>query len=139
MPFCPNCHVEYRSDFSRCSDCDVDLVPVLPAEVSSQPEAAPVELVALAAFPNASEAEMIQELLEDNGISTVLRGEVDPLGNAEGNAGITLLVNGADLAEAERLYEAYFAGEVEGEPQLSQEEEGEDPEQSPSNDVPDRS
>jgi hypothetical protein len=28
--FCPQCHVEYRPGFARCSDCDVDLVPNLP-------------------------------------------------------------------------------------------------------------
>ena len=30
--FCPVCKVEYRSGFSRCTDCDVDLVQELPAE-----------------------------------------------------------------------------------------------------------
>lgn len=28
--FCPQCHVEYRPGFTRCSDCDVDLVHELP-------------------------------------------------------------------------------------------------------------
>lgn len=28
--FCPVCRAEYRSGFTRCSDCDVDLVPQLP-------------------------------------------------------------------------------------------------------------
>lgn len=28
--FCPQCRVEYRPGFTRCTDCDVDLVPVLP-------------------------------------------------------------------------------------------------------------
>ncbi len=28
--FCPQCRVEYRPGFTRCSDCDVDLVPTLP-------------------------------------------------------------------------------------------------------------
>jgi hypothetical protein len=30
--FCPVCKVEYRSGFTRCADCDVDLVQELPAE-----------------------------------------------------------------------------------------------------------
>jgi len=30
--FCPQCHVEYRPGFTRCTDCDVDLVYELPAE-----------------------------------------------------------------------------------------------------------
>lgn len=28
--FCPQCRVEYRPGFTRCTDCDVELVPVLP-------------------------------------------------------------------------------------------------------------
>lgn len=28
--FCPQCRVEYRPGFTHCTDCDVDLVPVLP-------------------------------------------------------------------------------------------------------------
>ena len=30
--FCPNCKVEYRPGFTRCSDCEADLVDVLPEE-----------------------------------------------------------------------------------------------------------
>jgi hypothetical protein len=30
--FCPLCKVEYRSGFSRCADCDVDLVKEIPTE-----------------------------------------------------------------------------------------------------------
>ena len=29
--FCPQCRVEYRPGFTRCTDCDVDLVPSLSA------------------------------------------------------------------------------------------------------------
>ena len=28
--FCPECGAEYRSDFTHCADCDVDLVAELP-------------------------------------------------------------------------------------------------------------
>src|SRR5271157_4509346 len=30
--FCPICKAEYRFGFTRCSDCDVDLVETLPEE-----------------------------------------------------------------------------------------------------------
>ena len=30
--FCPNCRAEYRPGFPRCSDCEVDLVEVLPPQ-----------------------------------------------------------------------------------------------------------
>jgi hypothetical protein len=38
--FCPLCKAEYRQGFTRCADCDVDLVPVLPPE-PDPPEPAP--------------------------------------------------------------------------------------------------
>ena len=36
---CPKCKVEYRPGFARCSDCEVDLVDVLPEEDLSPDEA----------------------------------------------------------------------------------------------------
>jgi hypothetical protein len=117
MPFCPKCHSEYRPGFTRCTDCDLELIGSLPEEKPEKFNQADVELVELATFPNSSEAEMIQELLEDNGISTVLRGDVDPLGLASGAESIILLVEEADLVEAQKLYEDYFAGEGEEEPE----------------------
>ena len=117
MPFCPKCRSEYRPGFTRCTDCDLELIKSLPEEKPEEFNQADVELIELATFPNSSEAEMIQELLEDNGISTVLRGDVDPLGLASGAESITLLVEEAKLVEAQKLYEDYFAGENEGDPE----------------------
>ena len=37
--FCPECKTEYRPGFTRCSDCDVDLVEVLsPSDNSAKNE-----------------------------------------------------------------------------------------------------
>lgn len=33
--FCPQCRVEYRPRFTRCTDCDVPLVPSLPQDKDS--------------------------------------------------------------------------------------------------------
>ena len=35
--FCPQCRVEYRPGFTRCSDCDLDLVHELPQETHPGP------------------------------------------------------------------------------------------------------
>lgn len=32
MPYCPNCKAEYREGFTKCSDCDTELVDALPQE-----------------------------------------------------------------------------------------------------------
>ena len=70
-----------------------------------------VELVVLASFPNVSEAEMIQELLEGNGITTILRGEADPIGTTSGAQPSVLLVEDTNLVRARQIYEDYFAGD----------------------------
>lgn len=41
--FCPQCKAEYRAGFTRCADCDVDLVHELPA--AEEPAHAPQEIV----------------------------------------------------------------------------------------------
>ncbi len=35
--FCPRCRCEYRPGFSRCADCDVELVEVLSAAPPEPP------------------------------------------------------------------------------------------------------
>jgi len=37
--FCPICKAEYREGFTRCADCDVELVPALPEEAELVNEA----------------------------------------------------------------------------------------------------
>ncbi len=109
MPYCPNCQTEYESSLAYCPACQVQLVDTLP-----QPEivdgAGGFGFVELAEFTNVSEAEMIQELLEKNGVRTVLRGEIDPIGVASGAAPTALLVEERDLLRGRELYDAYYAG-----------------------------
>ncbi len=112
MPFCPNCRTEYRDGFTYCSECDATLVEALPAQDPVKLESEQLRLAELASFPNASEAEMIQELLEGNGISTVIRGDVDPIGATSGAEPATLLVDRNELARAREIYDAFFAGDV---------------------------
>jgi hypothetical protein len=73
MPFCPKCRCEYRPGFTKCSDCEVDLVDVLP------PEPKPGELdkttfVPVRAYPSRILAEMVQEALSNEGIPSIIRG-----------------------------------------------------------------
>jgi len=110
MPYCPNCRTEYRLGFTRCSDCDAALVESLP---DAEPEAGTntaIELVELATFPDEPEAEMIRELLEDNGITGVLRNDMGA-GIAPAGLDITLLVDRQDEERARALYQEYFAGD----------------------------
>lgn len=106
MPYCPTCRTEYQSGIRRCVDCDAELVDALPEEEEQAPDTG---LVQLAVFPNAAEARLIQELLENNGIEAVLRGDMDPIGNVTGT-GPALLVQEASLPLAQEIYEAFFSG-----------------------------
>lgn len=106
MPYCPNCRTEYKSGIRRCADCDAELVDALPEEDEQVPDTG---LVQLAVFPNAAEARLIQELLKNNGIEAVLRGDMDPIGNVTGT-GPALLVEEDALPQAQEIYEAFFSG-----------------------------
>ena len=103
MSFCPNCRIVYDPEHRVCTKCGADLVDAL--------EPGGLELVELAEFPDVAEAEMIKELLEKNEIRTVLRGEIDPIGVASRAQPTTLLVEEKDLARAQEIYEAFFAGD----------------------------
>lgn len=101
MELCPNCQTENAPGTEFCTVCGTEL----------RDDKEPTDLVELARLANVSEAEMIDELLEKNGISTVVRGQVDPIGIASRAEVTTLLVEKRDLPRALELYKAYFAGE----------------------------
>jgi hypothetical protein len=116
MLSCPNCRTQYSDETSRCELCNIPLVASSP-QIPDLEDNAGLDSVELASFPTVSEAEMIQELLETNGIRTVVQGEVDPIGIASRAESTKLLVEKKDLAQALELYRAYFAGDAaEGEP-----------------------
>lgn len=119
MPYCPNCRTEYQRSVKRCVDCNADLVDALPPEGEADAE---TELVKLAVFPNAAEARLVQEILENNGIEAVLRGDTDPIGNVTG-IGPALLVEEIALPQAREIYEAYFAGGGDSDQSLPEEDD----------------
>jgi len=61
--FCPECRSEYREGFTRCTDCDVDLVAELPAlpAVDEAPR-----IVFTTSQP--SEAALMKSVLEASGV-----------------------------------------------------------------------
>ncbi len=113
MLFCPACRTKYGNPADKCENCGLTLVDALPEETAD--EEAGIELVGVATFSNVSEAEMVKEILEKNGIRTIQKGEVDPIGVTSGAVPVTLLVEERYLRRARELYEAYFAGTDAGE------------------------
>lgn len=113
MPFCPDCQAECGAEALQCASCGAMIRDRLGAE-SEESAVDGDELVELAELSNSSEAEMIAELLENNGIRTVVRGEVDPIGLASRAAPPALLVERRQLLPAQKLYEAFYSGETSG-------------------------
>ena len=109
MPFCPSCQSEYRPGFTHCTDCDVALVESLPETKPEEGINTAIELVELATFPDYPEAEMIRELLEENGIVTVLMSDAGA-GIAPAGFPCALLISREEVGRARALYDEYFAG-----------------------------
>jgi len=95
MPFCPRCRCEYRSGFTRCNDYSVELVDSLPEETRESPDIGELELVELSSFPNPMEAQMIQELLENNGIESILQSDFNAGAGSYTASPNALLLNSA--------------------------------------------
>jgi hypothetical protein len=104
--FCPRCKAEYREGFSRCADCNVDLVPELSPE--PEPSAEDVEyidFIKIITFSSRHEAELAKGLLSINGINAVIFGD-DAGGIQPGlsfSTGVQLLVKEEDIEKAERI------------------------------------
>ena len=88
--FCPNCKAEYRPGFTRCSDCDVDLVDFLPKEIKINnnkneneiPDEIPaglntdeLALVPVLSIYNLGDIAVVKDILEGQGIDYYMQGE----------------------------------------------------------------
>ena len=109
MAFCPDCEAEYKAEVSVCPDCDVELVPELTSE-NRVHDKSHHEFVPLRSFKNSTEAQMVFELLERNGIRGFVKaGDVGIFGTSfHGGA---VMIDERDLPRAVELYEAYFESE----------------------------
>jgi hypothetical protein len=71
--FCPKCGSEYRPEFTRCAECDVDLVPDSPQSTEVQSEYIDYEEVLWTHSP--SDVAIIKSLLDAEGITYFFQGE----------------------------------------------------------------
>jgi hypothetical protein len=70
MSYCPKCKYEYKEDIKECPDCGVPLVDKLPDESLEDSEYVP-----LRSLPSRLYAEMLQEALKKEGISSIIKGD----------------------------------------------------------------
>ncbi len=87
MPFCPECRYEYVPGHTRCPDCDVALVDVLPEKQTGDPS--DKEYVELHPLPGQVYADMVKEVFDKEGISCIIISDVISTG---------LLVKGTAVA-----------------------------------------
>ncbi len=112
MLICSKCGKENPDNISSCAQCGADISEANPPGDTSKGAGTADELVLLATFHTVAEADMIQELLETNGITSVFHGKTDPIGTRSGAEAISLLVEKNDFSSALELYEAFFAGDA---------------------------
>ena len=118
MAFCPDCEAEYKAEVTVCPDCDVELVPDLTSE-NRVHDKSHHEFVPLRSFKNSTEAQMVFELLERNGIRAFVRaGEVGIFGSSF--IGGAVMVDERDLPRAIEIYEAFFNAEPTAPPEDNQ-------------------
>jgi hypothetical protein len=105
---CPQCKSEYRAGFTRCSDCNVDLVDQLPTEVARPIDHHRLDLVLADSYSNQVEADVARTALEGSGIETFTSG--DDLGGEAPyiafNRGIEIFVRRDDVEAAKAVLSA---------------------------------
>ena len=107
MAFCPNCEAEYKAGITFCSDCNMDLV----AELNPKTRIHDIEHgnpVSLQTFKTSTEADMVAEVLSQNGIRSFVEGGSFAVLPSSFSDEIVLMVDERDLTRAVEIYEAYF-------------------------------
>jgi len=110
MAFCPNCEAEYREGFTVCPDCNVELVAELTEENKTH-DTSEGEPVPLQSFKTGAEAEMVRELLEQDGIRSFVEGGDFAVIPSSFSQEVVLMVDERDLDRAIEIYKAYFDAE----------------------------
>jgi hypothetical protein len=112
--FCPECEAEYEPGVTHCRDDGAALVERLTAEnvVHDSSEARLVQLYKLG---SPAEAEMVNDILRNNGIRSIVKSggsdAFSPLLSATA-VGAVILVDERDFDRAEEIYEAFFGGDT---------------------------
>lgn len=111
--FCPVCESEYEPGITRCPDDDSELVTRLEAELP--PDTSEAKLIELHHLGSPAEAEMVNDILTQNGIRSLVKG-----GSADAfsaplsatSAGAVILVDERDLDRAKELYASFFGDDT---------------------------
>jgi hypothetical protein len=112
--FCPTCEAEYQPGITTCPDDETPLVERLTPDntVHDDSEA---RFVSLYKLGSPAEAEMVNDILRQNGIRSVIKsGGADafsPLLSAT-SEGAVVFVDERDADRAAEVYNAFFGGDT---------------------------
>jgi len=108
--FCPICEAEYEPGITRCSDDGADLVERLAVEAGAR-DSSEARFVVLHTLSSPAEAEMVTDILQQNGIRAVVQSgasdQFSPLFSVMA-PGAQVLVDERDLDRARELYASFF-------------------------------
>lgn len=108
--FCPVCESEYRSGITHCPDDDAELVERLSPEAGASDDSE-ARFVTLHTLSSPAEAEMVNDILRQNGVRSVVQAGANdafaPVFSAV-SPGVAVLVDERDLDRANELYASFF-------------------------------
>ena len=111
--FCPQCKLEYRAGFTKCNDCDLDLVEDLDDVVENHDDPG---YVRVATVQGLMEEQQLRSFLEANDIPTEVSGEAVRITHAltiDGLGAASVLVPRKFAAKARDLLEKAEQGDLE--------------------------
>jgi hypothetical protein len=112
--FCPVCESVYEAGITRCPDDDSELVQRLTSE-NAMHDSSEAKFVPLHNLGSPAEAEMVNDILKQNGIRSAMRsGGADafsPLLSVM-SPGATILVDERDLDRAQEIYASFFGADT---------------------------
>ena len=108
--FCPVCESEYRTGVTHCPDDGAQLVERLSAEEGAT-DPSEARFVTLHTLSSPAEAEMVNDILRQNGVRSVVQSGANdafsPVFSAV-SPGVAVLVDERDLDQARELYASFF-------------------------------
>ena len=110
--FCPVCESEYEPGITHCADDNTPLVEQLPPDGTDSSEA---RFVSLHKLGSPAEAEMVNDILQQNEIRSVVKSgghdAFSPLLSATAE-GAEIFVDERDYDRALELYDAFFGADT---------------------------
>ncbi len=112
--FCPVCEAEYEAGITRCPDDNATLVSQLTPATAAH-DSSEARYLVLHKLGSPAEAEMVNEILMNNGIRSIVKsGGADafsPLLSATA-VGAVILVDERDFDRAQEVYRAFFGSDT---------------------------